>query len=129
VFKEFTKALESRPKFLWFVIFLYMSFIFYLSSISYPPQVAKGVKHAPIFEHILEFGILGFLLFLGFRSLNSLKFYKNAATFAVLFGTIYGILDEVHQYFVPGRYSELIDVIANFIGVVFAVLITKIKLK
>jgi len=33
-------------------------------------------------------------------------------------GSLYGALDEVHQYFVPGRMAEVGDWIANTLGVV-----------
>lgn len=121
------KKLEEHPKLLWFIIILYMSLIFYFSSISYPPQPMKGVKEAPIIEHIIEFAILGILLIPGFRSLKFWNFHKNAFIFALIFGILYGISDEVHQHFVPGRCAELIDVIANSVGVILGVLFVKLN--
>jgi len=34
----------------------------------------------------------------------------------VFVSTLYGLSDEVHQAMVPGRSSELADVIADFVG-------------
>ncbi len=34
----------------------------------------------------------------------------------LLFCLLYGISDELHQSFIPGRYSSLADIVANVIG-------------
>lgn len=131
MFKEFFLWFENRPKFLWFLIFTYMSLIFYLSSIPYPPRPAEGIgiKKIQIVEHVIEFGILGVLLFLGFRALKFWNFREKAFIFALIFGIFYGIIDEFHQYFVPGRYAELSDIIANSLGVLLGILFVKLKLR
>ena len=101
-----------------------MSLIFYLSSLSYPPQpLPQTVKEAPIIEHFIEFAILGSLLFIGFRSI---KIYKYALLFAILVGIFYAITDEIHQFFVPGRYASIFDVIVDSLGIIFAVILMKI---
>jgi VanZ family protein len=33
-----------------------------------------------------------------------------------IFGSIYGISDELHQYFVPGRSVEFLDWVADTLG-------------
>ena len=126
MFNEFFKELEKKPKILWALIFLYMSGIFYLSSLSYPPQPAGGIKHAPIIEHFIEFFILGTLLFLGFRSL---KFHERAFLFSIILGIFYACTDEFHQLFVSGRCAELFDVFIDSLGVFSAVLLMRFKLK
>lgn len=41
---------------------------------------------------------------------------KHYLIMGILVATLYGILDEIHQYFIPGRYCELWDFIANLLG-------------
>ena len=41
---------------------------------------------------------------------------------AILLGIFYGIADEIHQMFVPGRISSISDVIMDSIGSVFGVM-------
>jgi len=57
---------------------------------------------------------------LGFFVAQAAKYYgKNKKiTFAVAWGiaSLYGVLDEIHQYFVPGRVCALSDMIINAIG-------------
>lgn len=44
-------------------------------------------------------------------------------TRAWLFATAYGIVDEVHQSFVPGRASSVIDLATDAIGAAFAMVV------
>jgi len=101
-----------------------MGLIFYVSSISYPPQPEPlQKKPVPLLEHVVEFAILGFLLVPGFKGLK----FKNFLLLAALIGILYGISDEIHQFFVPGRYSTLLDVVADSLGVLVGVQLAKLK--
>jgi VanZ family protein len=44
---------------------------------------------------------------------------NNATLLAIITATLYGVTDEVHQYFVPGRILSHFDIIANGIGSTF----------
>ena len=71
---RFLAFLERRPKIIWSIIFLYAAIIFYLSSISNPPQPLSPKD--PLWdlmttlEHVAEYIILGGLLYIGFNSLG-----------------------------------------------------------
>ncbi|MBI4535110.1 MAG: VanZ family protein [Ignavibacteriae bacterium] len=41
---------------------------------------------------------------------------KHQLVFSVVITVIYGLLDEIHQYFVPGRQSSVIDLSADALG-------------
>lgn len=43
-----------------------------------------------------------------------------------MFGTLYAITDEVHQYFVPGRACQLRDVLIDSLGVASGIIIALI---
>ncbi len=93
---------------------LYYALIFFLSSISFKSQASipfldKGM-------HLVEFGVLGFFLSLGyFLSLKSSLRIKSSFTLAS--GILLGCLDEIHQYFVPNRSFEVMDMVADSIGI------------
>ena len=92
-------------------IVLFMGIIFYYSSQPYPPVV--NLEHGASYEHILEYLILSFLLYRGF--INSK--YKNIAfILAILIAIVYGVSDEMHQYFVPGRNFDFIDMSLDALG-------------
>jgi VanZ family protein len=88
-----------------------MILIFYFSSIEYPPTLE--IKYSTNYEHTLEYFILGFLLYRGFK--NS-KYENIAFTLAILIAIVYGISDEMHQYFVPGRSFDFFDMGFNSLG-------------
>ena len=53
---------------------------------------------------------------------------KYAAPFSILIGTLYGITDEFHQTFVPHRSASLMDLCANFLGLLFAQFLLHLKI-
>jgi VanZ family protein len=116
--RDFLGSFE-RPKRIWFLVVLYAGAIFYLSSISNPPQPLAPKD--PLWElltsleHVAEYTILGGLLYLGFRSLGG-KTKDRAIIFAVLAASLYGASDEFHQYFVPNRYCDIKDFLADSAG-------------
>ena len=69
--------------------------------------------------HIIEFGILTILLYRGFRNYNVGK--GNAAIFSIFISLIYGVFDEFHQSFTPGREPRVRDVVFDTIGALLAI--------
>lgn len=51
---------------------------------------------------------------------------KYPGFFSLIIGSLYGIFDELHQMLIPGRSAELLDWIADFVGVIIGILIVKI---
>lgn len=47
---------------------------------------------------------------------NSKKYYITI----VLIGALFGLTDEIHQYFIPGRSSDILDWIADLLGICFS---------
>jgi VanZ family protein len=93
---------------------LYYALIFFLSSMSF-----KGQASVPFLDkglHLVEFGLLGFLLSLGyFLSLKSS--FRIKSSFTLASGILLGSLDEIHQYFVPNRSFEILDIVADSLGI------------
>lgn len=109
----------------------YYALIFVLSSKPY--QIEVEVPFFDKWVHLVEFGVLGFFVSFGFfKSLRSSLKIKINATF--LSGISLGILDEIHQYFVPGRNSDIFDAAVDAIGIFLGLLVywylsQKMKLK
>lgn len=130
---------------------LYAGFIFYLSSqsnLSIPASIFKipimyeladiaknlglgfiidiaeyAHEHMDKVAHMLLYFGLGLLLHLTFKNSDNVILRRYAAIFAVVVGVIYGISDEYHQSFVPGRSSSVHDILADGIGVTIAQII------
>ncbi|MBN2725703.1 MAG: VanZ family protein [Deltaproteobacteria bacterium] len=71
--------------------------------------------------HPLEFGALGFLIIRSF--FISYQKWTVSIVFTVLSGVSLGILDEIHQYFVPGRTADSFDVFLDFTGITAGILV------
>jgi len=70
--------------------------------------------------HAIVYGILGFLL-LGSRTPSTQGFTNTQVLGSVVIASLYGISDEFHQYFVPGRNTDVWDWVADTLGAVIAV--------
>jgi hypothetical protein len=112
------------------------------------------------FLHFLEYTVLAFLVyralnftfpstlsyssnlkgFFNFFGLNSFRRTPDAligATaqhlntyFSIFIASLFAFSDEIHQLFVPGRAFQLIDLIIDFIGILFGVfLYTRLKIE
>jgi len=103
---------------------LLMGLIFVLSSI--PGQVEDGVlgmftKLDPQWQNLLHIPLFGGLQFLWLRAFGRIGQVGGKAWLVCLGITLgYGVLDELHQLFVPGRYASLLDMLLNALGAVLA---------
>jgi VanZ like family. len=99
---------------------IFMAAIFLCSSIPMDHQIQRfefimGID--PALQNILHIPAFGILTFLWIKSLIKLHISKEKAVFvAVLVTFLYGIADEFHQYFVPGRFFSLQDMVFNLTG-------------
>lgn len=108
-------------------LILYLLFIFVMSSLpgdSIPDvtfEVSDKVVHAAVY----------FILYFLFQhSLHNQEKYQlikqNAFLFAFLFTVLYAISDELHQFYVPSRDSDLYDIVADAAGGFIAYLMAKL---
>ena len=104
----------------WAPAVLYMGLIWTLSSL----QISAPIEHFPLRDkgvHFVEYGALGFLLaHAAFRTWPRHHVARTAAL-AFCITVLWGLLDEIHQAFVPGRSSEVLDVVADSAGAVAGV--------
>ena len=96
----------------WLITLGYMVTIFYISSLrslNLPslPENSDKVLHA------LAYILLAFLFYHTFKRSGIRKY---VFILAFLSASIYGISDEIHQYYVPGRDAAIGDLFADFFG-------------
>lgn len=97
---------------LWVPVIGYMAFIFALSSISRPPATPAGTDkllHATLYAGL---GVLIARAIAG--GVTAITWHTVIRT--ALWGGLYGVSDELHQYFNPPRSVEVMDVVADTIG-------------
>jgi hypothetical protein len=111
--------------------FLWMGFIFYLSSRTgddmggWLSQIQRLIPSMEGLDwgHFLAYFILSITYVWAFRSRKMSWSYK---IIAVLLCTLYGITDEYHQSFVPGRTPDVMDLRNDAIGASLAMLFISI---
>jgi VanZ family protein len=103
---------------LWLPVALDAALIFYLSSIpSLPtPPGPFSDKHF----HFAFYALFAALLVRAFASARIRNVTGRIAIIAILLATFYGMTDEFHQRFVPGRTAALDDLAADALGAVTA---------
>lgn len=115
IFDGFVSFLAKRPFLSWALTIIYAGIIFYFSAQVNPLGYIPGFITIPsIFKHVAEYTGLGFLLFASFLGIGKGK--KASLILAVAIAAIYGLSDEVHQYFVPGRVYDIVDWAADATG-------------
>jgi len=105
----------------WIPIWSWMIFIFILSSRS---SFNTGPFVLDPFWHLGAFGLLAFLVYRAFRHyrFSILDSYLVCAFWT--FG--YGILDEIHQIFVPGRTFSGFDILTDLVGILLFGLLVRL---
>ena len=97
----------------WLPPFLYAALIFFLSSLpgkEYPYPFFSADK----LLHVVEYAILGYLVA---RALGyGLQEIKILFVRALVVCVLYGISDELHQWFVPYRVVSVMDILADSAG-------------
>jgi VanZ family protein len=103
-----------RPPWRFFPAGAFYGFIYYLSSRSDFP-IESPFSGFDKLAHIAIFSVLGTLLYWGFdAAAHGRRFHRPALAFFL--GLLGGVLDEVHQLFVPGRHADVWDAAADMIG-------------
>ncbi|MCA1651279.1 MAG: VanZ family protein [Acidobacteria bacterium] len=105
---------------LWGPAVLLMAVIFLLSSSADPGRVIPpGISDKPL--HAFLYGVLGLLVLRGLARARIANVTARRGFAAVLIAVLYGISDEIHQHFVPGRMADALDVAADAVGAAVAV--------
>jgi VanZ family protein len=101
-----------------FPALIWMGIIFYFSS-----QQTTGIGGDSYWLrffilksfHLIEYAILFILI----------NFAINSGINSILIAYLYGVSDEIHQSFIPGRTSKFTDTIIDLLGISIGLLILK----
>jgi VanZ family protein len=109
-----TKIERQSPAVWWTGAIVHMALIYYLSSRTWPMLMNAPDFHFPDkFVHMLTYIPLAFVFSIALKK-SGMKKYVLITGF--ILATLYGITDEVHQVFVPGRCSDVSDALADIAG-------------
>jgi len=110
---------NSRFGFAWYQLpaLLWALLIFISSSI--PSSLMPSLRVFD-FDKGIHFGVYFLLAFFTYRALRYQErlplLARHALLWTVLLIIVYGATDEIHQYFVPGRQADLLDLLADTLG-------------
>ncbi|HDQ46415.1 MAG TPA: VanZ family protein [bacterium] len=96
---------------------LYAVLLFLMSSISNLETPDLGFEFKDKVYHLGAYGIFGFLLARSGREFKD-RFGKALSPIVFAAGALFALSDEIHQYFVPGRHFELLDLAADWVGII-----------
>jgi VanZ family protein len=115
--------LEKRK--IWLVyIPLILYWIILFTATTLPGDQMPNLHLSDKIEHFSAFFILAVLLNLALiYQRKSYLLFKNAIIVTIIICLSYGAVDELHQIFVPGRYADVRDWLADLTGVIFGVFV------
>jgi VanZ family protein len=73
--------------------------------------------------HFFAYAVLGAFFLRAYKTLRVRNRLNLLIMLSILSSSLYGISDELHQYFVPCRSAEWMDILADILGSVFGVFI------
>lgn len=104
----------------WLPVLLYSVLIYSLSS----NQNTAFISQFFFIDKLIHFLVYAFLGLLVVRAFTTLRFQGNMfwlILISILLSTLYGVSDEIHQYFVPSRHVDVKDICADLLGSAFGV--------
>lgn len=109
--------MKINPKYFHLALIFYCLIIFILSSIPGDNFPEVDFKFSDKIVHVIIYAILFTLFFYSLKNQTKyIKLQKHSLEFALLFTAIYGMTDEIHQYFVVNRSCEFSDWVADVAG-------------
>lgn len=125
---------KSNKTFSWLLVILWMIIIFWSSAIAGGSLKSDGITDQQYnivssITHVVLYVVLTWLLVRAF--LNSRVKIKKALALAFLISIIFGLIDELHQYWTPGREVHFSDWLLDIVGafIIISVYIWQHKIK
>ncbi|MDD5595605.1 MAG: VanZ family protein [Candidatus Omnitrophica bacterium] len=112
----------SHLAYLWLFVLLVMGVIFAFSALP-AREIPSLFPFEDIVFHLLAYGLLAFSFCQAINGTFSGLIKAQLVLYSIIFCTTYGISDEYHQLFVPGRccsgFDIFIDGLGGFLGSLF----------
>lgn len=111
---------------LWAPVIVWAGFIFFLSGV---PNLKTDLEYDFLLRkigHIAEYFILTAFLYRAFKGSFNISVFSLFMYPAVL-AFFYAVSDEIHQYFVLGRFCSVRDVLIDSLGIMAFCILVRIK--
>ncbi len=105
----------------WLPLLAYCVVIFIQSSRPAPVEL-PGWYAGDKLLHLAGYAVMGALSVRAFGTLRMRRSLPLLVTVSILFAFLYGVSDEIHQYFVPSRQADVFDALFDGLGGALGVL-------
>ena len=112
---SYTTMQKPALRFLFLLLALGWAGVLYYLSAQPGTDTPQLFMHQDKIMHFVAFGLLGFLIMGAIRARGDTHRNWQVWIIVLLVG-LYGITDEIHQSFVPGRDASIYDVAADMTG-------------
>jgi len=103
-------------------VIIYCALIFYLSSRPAPEAIPE-FPHLDKLLYLSAYMACGALFLRAFRTFSIGANLKLVLMLSITASGLYGLSDEIHQYFIPCRSADFMDFMADIIGSICGVFI------
>jgi VanZ family protein len=110
--------MSSRLKnftYYWLPLIVYCLAIYIQSDLPSPEQL-PSFEFSDKLLHFFAYALMGVLFYRAYHTLRIKDNLRMLILLSVVSASLYGISDEIHQYYVPFRDASIYDVIANILG-------------
>ncbi len=111
-----------------YLFLIYWLILFTLTSMP-GYSLPREIKISDKIEHLLAYAVFGILFNLYFWEKLREGYKKKYFYFTLILGGFYGLLDEIHQLFIPMRSGEVLDWLADMAGILISLVIVNRLLK
>ncbi len=114
----------SRQKFLIYhlPVVVYAVAIIFVSSMPMMEAPKLGFEWSDKLLHFAEYAIFAFLTYRSFSHLSHRITGGRAFLLSALFLSVFAVLDELHQHYIPGRHPDTYDLIGDLVGALLVLL-------
>lgn len=114
--------MNSRQKKLILVmpLIIYSMAIFILSALPQPEFIDLGFQYWDKILHLKAYFVYGVFTITAIVALKPELLKMKIMVLAVIIGFLFGLSDEIHQYFVPGRDADVWDLAADTAGILIS---------
>jgi VanZ family protein len=95
--------------------------LIYIQSAHPSPEELPSFKFMDKMLHFVAYAVMGILFYRAYQTLRIRNQRQLLIFFSIVSASLYGVSDEIHQYFVPARHAAFSDVIADILGAVCGV--------
>ncbi len=101
---------------------IYAIAILVVSSIPNLNPPAMSFEFSDKIIHFIEYAVFAFLIYRSISHINININKRQVFILCTLFLSLFALLDELHQRFVPGRHSDILDFVGDFLGAVIVLI-------